>query len=83
MLVIERPMGVSAKQQESQIQITRESLMKQVAEMKQQIARIQQQSLLEMQKTIDLVFAAQVADSLQEIINQLQDPNSAIPPKEL
>lgn len=57
----------------SQVQQIRQTVMKQVAELKQQIQLIQQQSLRTMQDTIDSVFRTNTADNLQQLAKQEQD----------
>lgn len=58
---------------ENQLQQVRQAVAKQVAELKQQIQLIQQQSLKTMQDTIDAVFKTQASDNLQQVARQEQD----------
>lgn len=57
---------------ENQLQQIRQVVAKQVAELKQQIQLIQQQSLKTMQDTIDTVFKAQASENLQQVASQEQ-----------
>ncbi|MET0395117.1 MAG: hypothetical protein ABW019_18365 [Chitinophagaceae bacterium] len=65
--------GPATGDSNSQVQQVRQTVAKQVAELKQQISLIQQQSLKTMQETIDSVFRSQVSDNLQQVAKQEQD----------
>lgn len=62
----------SMSPQQTQIQQVRQTVLSQVAELKQQIQTIQQQALQNMLSDIDNVFTTQLNTSVQQIINQQQ-----------
>lgn len=66
------PAGSALTSQQAQVQQMRQTILSQVADLKQQIQIIQQNTLETMLSDIDNIFTAQLTNSLQQIADQQQ-----------